>query len=59
MFEDGDFSESSSFMEIVPLNLNIDNENRKELTSIPIDEIEFPNIVFMILIKILSWKLNN
>ena len=50
-FEDSNFSQSSSFMEIVPLNLNIDNENRKELTSIPIDEIDFPNIVFMIVDK--------
>ena len=50
-FEDSNFSQSSSFMEIVPLNLNIDNENRKELTSIPIDEIDFPNIVFMIIDK--------
>ena len=51
LFEDNNFFQSSSFMEIVPLNLNIDNENRKELTSIPIDEIDFPNIVFMIIDK--------
>ena len=38
-------------MEIVPLNLDFDNENRKELTSIPIDEIDFPNTVFMIIDK--------
>ena len=49
--EDNNFLQSSSFMEIVPLNLNIDNENRKELTSIPIDEIDFPKIVFMIVDK--------
>ena len=51
LFEDNNFLQSSSFTEIVPLNLNIDNENRKELTSIPIDEIDFPNIVFMIIDK--------
>lgn len=51
LFEDSNFFKSSSFMEIVPLNLNIDNANRKELTSIPIDEIDFPNIVFMIIDK--------
>jgi len=51
LFEDNNFLQSSSFTEIVPLNLNIDNENRKELTSIPIDEIDFPKIVFMIIDK--------
>ena len=51
LFENNNFLQSSSFTEIVPLNLNIDNENRKELTSIPIDEIDFPNIVFMIIDK--------
>ena len=51
LFEDNNFLQSSSFMEIVPLNLDFDNENRKELTSIPIDEIDFPNTVFMIIDK--------
>ena len=51
LFEENNFFQNSSFMEIVPLNLNIDNANRKELTSIPIDEIDFPNIVFMIIDK--------
>ena len=51
LFEDNNFLNSSSFMEIVPLNLDFDNENRKELTSIPIDEIDFPNNVFMIIDK--------
>ena len=51
LFGDNNFLHNSSFTEIVPLNLNIDNENRKELTSIPIDEIDFPNIVFMIIDK--------
>ena len=51
LFDENNFFQNSSFMEIVPLNLNIDNANRKELTSIPIDEIDFPNIVFMIIDK--------
>ena len=37
-------------MEIVPLNLDFDNENRKELTY-SIDEIDFSNTVFMIIDK--------
>ena len=51
LIEDNNFLQSSHFTELVPLNLNIDNETRKELTSIPIDEVDFPNIVFMIIDK--------
>ena len=39
---------NSSFMEIVPLDYEFDNEPRKELSSISIDEITFPKVVFMI-----------
>ena len=38
-------------MEIAPLNLDINNETRKELSSIPIEQIDFPKIVFMIIDK--------
>ena len=51
LIENNNFFQSSHFTELVPLNLNIDNETRKELTSIPIDEVDFPNIVFMIIDK--------
>ena len=51
LIENNNFFQSSYFTELVPLNLNIDNETRKELTSIPIDEVDFPNIVFMIIDK--------
>lgn len=50
-FEGNNFAESSSFLEIAPLNLDINNETRKELSSIPIEEIDFPKIVFMIIDK--------
>ena len=39
---------NSSFMEIVPLDYEFDNEPRKELSSISIDEITFPKVVFMV-----------
>jgi len=45
------FLQDGSFMEIAPLNLNIDSESRKDLSSIPIDEIDLPKIVFMIVDK--------
>ena len=43
--------ENSSFMELVPLDLDIENIKRKDLTSIPISEIDFPEIVYMIVDK--------
>ena len=39
---------NSSFMEIVPVDYEFDNQPRKELSSIPINEINLPNIVFMV-----------
>ena len=37
-----------SFMEIAPLNYEIDHDNQKDLSSITIKEIDFPKIVYMI-----------
>ena len=45
------FSPDSSFVEIAPLEYNIDNENRKEYSSVSIAEINFPNTVYMIVDK--------
>lgn len=39
------------FMEITPLNCEIDNEQQKDLSSIPLNEIEFPKIVYMVVDK--------
>ena len=50
-FDENSFMQSSSFMEIAPLDLNVNNETRKELSSTPIDEIDFPKMVFMIIDK--------
>ena len=50
-FDENSFLQSSSFMEIAPLDLTINNETRKELSSTPIDEIVFPKMVFMIIDK--------
>ena len=40
-----------SFMEIAPLNYEIDNEPQKDLSSIPISHIDFPKIVYMVVNK--------
>ena len=50
-FDENSFTQSSSFMEIAPLDLNVNNETRKEISSTPIDEIDFPKMVFMIIDK--------
>lgn len=49
--EENYFDQNSSFLEIVPLDLDINNDTRKELSSIPIDKFNFPKNVFMIVDK--------
>ena len=46
-----DYSANSTFLEIAPLDLDIDNSPRKEFSSIHISQIDFPNIVYMIVDK--------
>ena len=41
----------SEFIEIAPLNFEIENNSRKELSSVPIGEFEFPKIGYMIVSK--------
>ena len=42
------FFEVSEFVEVAPLNCDIDNTIQKDLSSIPIADVDFPNTVFMI-----------
>ena len=44
------FSELS-FVEIVPLDYEIDNIPRKDLSSIPISKVDFPKVVYMLIDK--------
>ena len=48
--EDNNFS-GTEFIEISPLHFEIENAPRKELSSIPIQEIDFPKTVYMIVDK--------
>ena len=50
-FSENQFLQSSSFTELVPIDLDIDNSTRKDCSSIPIEEIDFPEIVYMIVDK--------
>ena len=46
-FEENSFNELE-FIEISPLNYEIDNESQKDLTSVSISEIDLPKVVYMI-----------
>ena len=39
------------FIELAPLDLEIENMTRKEISSVPIQDIEFPKVVYMIVNK--------
>ena len=49
-YEEQDFF-VTPFIEITPLNCEIDNSPHKDLSSIPMSKFEFPNIVYMIVDK--------
>ena len=46
-----DFVNDESFLEIVPLDFDIDNDPQKDLSSVPISEINLPKIVYMVVDK--------
>ena len=46
-----DFQPTADFVEIAPLNYQIENLPRKELSSVPLKDIDFPSIVYMIVDK--------
>ncbi len=41
----------SQFTEVTPLDFDIENSIQKDLSSVPISDIDFPNIVYMIVDK--------
>ncbi len=46
-----DVISSTSFVEITPLNYEIDNLPQKDLSSVPISEVDLPGIVYMVVDK--------
>ena len=48
---ESDFAPEDSFFEIVPLDYEIENLPRKELSSVPISDVDFPKVVYMIVDK--------
>ncbi len=45
------FAPMDSFYEIAPIEYEIDDSSRKELSSVPISEIDFPKVVYMVVDK--------
>jgi len=45
------FAPIDSFFEIAPIDYEIDDSSRKELSSVPICEIDFPKVVYMVVNK--------
>ena len=52
-----EFNSISQFVELTPLDYEIDNSTQKDLTSIPIKEIKFPKIVYMIVDKTIELEI--
>ncbi len=47
-FEEETSNSDELFSEIAPLNIEIDNAPQKDLSSIPISEVDLPKVVYMI-----------
>ncbi len=45
------FAPVDSFFEIAPLDYDVDDSSRKELSSVPLSEIDFPKVVYMVVDK--------
>jgi len=45
------FAPPDSFFEIAPIDYEIDNSSRKELSSVPLSEIDLPKVVYMVVDK--------
>ena len=46
-----EFFTDETFIELTPLNFDVDSNSQKDLSSIPITEINLPNVVYMIVDK--------
>jgi len=48
---DSNFTQDNSFLEIAPVDFEINDLSRKELSSVNISEMDFPKVVYMIVDK--------
>jgi hypothetical protein len=54
-----DFFSNDSFMELTPLDFDVDNNKQKDLSSIPLVDITLPKIVYMIVDKKIELVIKN
>ena len=47
-------SQDVEFIEIVPLNFDIDIAKQKDISSVPIENVDLPNVVYMVVDKIIE-----
>ena len=45
------FAPVDSFFEIAPIDYDIDNSSRRELSSVPLSEVDFPKVVYIVVDK--------
>ena len=45
------FAPIDSFFEIAPIDYEVDDSSRKEMSSVPISEVDFPKVVYMVVDK--------
>ena len=50
-FTSSNFEPIDSFFEIAPVDYEMDNSSRKELSSVPLSEVDFPKVVYMVVDK--------
>ena len=50
-FKASNFEPIDSFFEIAPIDYEMDNSSRKELSSVPLSEVDFPKVVYMVVDK--------
>ena len=48
---ESNFATNDYFFEIAPIDYEMDNSSRKELSSVPISEVNFPKVVYMVVDK--------
>ena len=48
---ESDFIPEDSFLEIAPIDYEVDDTSRKELSSVSLSEVDFPKVVYMIVDK--------
>ncbi len=55
----GEFQRMSEFIEIAPLNYDIENTSQNDFSFVPISDVDFPKTVFMIVDRKIELEIKN